>query len=726
MENITESSTAILMDDGSKYNVNQSVINNCSFQIAQVNKSETNLTTVIDQLKNGTVMIADNYYHNQTISFTYGFDHLLVPWWPDHDFFILVWISEKNLTTLMAYTVLICVANWLVHNITGRGWCHGVIYYGSNANTHEMNGANRDWIGWATDWTKYIYYYISTSPGLQMISVNHTVGQWLANNSEYPSNTVSGFMNQIFYEEDHTGNPNTWTAGVEAYNVEGNITTKNNPSNAIVISSNRYDAMAGQCPGDSGAGAGIVLAIAKYMKDNNITPKYNITFLEDTGEEYAFRGAWHYNHNHPPSQYNIIRWIGFDQLGFKQESGPLELSARCNNICNNYDTDRSILRAIANDSNLGYAFDTEEAKPGTGVSEDVAWLTRPNCKTILFEKNNSWLYHHETGMNFVEGDSMKNMNRTELNVTLNFSWAVMKYYTVNPDCHFHSVSYEAVNTTGGTAPDSIKATFKVKSVLPSDLVRVNASLYNASTHLPVPNAYQVLDFEIDKTGVERNITLTMPSDVKEGDYYIKLDVYNSTARINRTLGYTNYSNDTKTSPTFHLNKYRTLGDIRIGTANTTVHNIIRGSRYTTAEDAVVHNITAYVKGVSPGGPTYQCMIYRLSDGYRMGYSNQVVCNDTGWVTFNFSSEPVLTQDTQYILSIWGNNENAIVYSTPVYSANGYCNESYTFNDTPPQTICWDFTMAFQQYSLFCWYTADIPYITNVTASPHIVGFGYNV
>jgi len=683
LKNITEPSTAILMDNGSNFIVNQSVINNCSYQIVQVNKNETNLTTVINELKNGTIMIADNYYHNQTISFAYCFDHILAPWWPDHDFFILIWINEKNLKTLMSNLGFIWAANPIVNKWPGRGLCHGVIYYGSNANTHEMNGANRQWVGWATDLLNKTFYFVP-SPGLQMFSVNQSVGKWLAERADNSSTTVSGFIDQIFYEEVHSGSPSTWTAGVTAYNVEGNITTKNNPTNAIVICSNRYDSMAGQCPGDSGAGAGICLAIAKYMTDNNITPKYNITFLEDTGEEYGFRGAWHYNHSHPPNQYNIIRWIGFDQLGFKHESGPLDLRLRINNQSNSYYKESQILSAIANDTDLGYAVHPEEARPGTGATEDIAWLTRPNCKTICFDKHNPWRYHHETGINFTEGDSMKNMNRSELNKTLDFAWLVMKYYTVNPDCWFDSVSYEAWNASGGTAPDSIKATFTVKSILPNDLIMINASFYNASTERLITST--IMNYTINKAGVERNITFSLPSNDKKGDYYIKLDVYNSTARINRTLGFFNYSNDTKTSPTFHLNRYHTLGDIRIGSTSTMCHNYIRGSKYTPTEDALVHNITAYVYGTTSGDiPVYQCMIYRWNDGHLIGSTDQIQKDSTGWLTFSFNPRPILRNNTQYVLSIWGDN-NAYVYSTYCYPVgNGYTNDTLTFG-TPPENI----------------------------------------
>jgi hypothetical protein len=736
LENITEFSAVILMDDGSKYRVNQNVINNCSCQIAQVNKNETNLTTVINELKNGTIMIADNYYYNQTISFTYGFDHILAPWWPDHDFFILTWISEQNLSILMANTVAICILNPSVH-LAGRGWCHGVIYYGSNANTHEMNGANRYWVGWATDFVNKTLRFIAT-PGLQMFSVNQSVGQWLAERAANSSNTISGFINQIYYEEVHSGNPNTWTAGVTAYNVEGNITTKNNPTNAIVICSNRYDSMAAQCPGDSGAGAGICLSIAKYMTDNNITPKYNITFLEDTGEEYGFRGAWHYNHSHPPSQYNIIRWIGFDQLGFKHESGPLDLGLRINNQSNSYDKESQILSAIANDSDLGYAVHPEEARPGGAVTEDIAWLTRPNCKTICFEKNNFWRYHHETGMDFTEGDSMKNMNRSELNKTLDFAWLVMKYYTVNPDCWFDNISFTAFDSPndGDTLNDSIRTNFTIHSILPSDKVRVELDLgcEIEGEQVVLLNAGNA-EYLLTSRSQNESYVFTIPDSASDGNYSVSFKLYNSTGRINRIVygSSGSYHNDTSGASNWYR-LYHPLGYTKVGGFSQSVDDRICGSVFTANEDGTADNITAFINQnyMSPG--PYKCMLYRESDNALIGTTtSDWVSLPQGnpesslwWAVFNFTGmKPQLVKGTDYVITCWGDSAFSYVYYNESESntTGRYDTQEY---GTPPDPA--DFTNEPRYYSLYCSYTPDTtpPQIINVNASPYTVGFGYNV
>jgi len=78
-----------------------------------------------------------------------------------------------------------------------------------------------------------------------------------------------------------------------------------------------------------------------------------------------------------------------------------------------------------------------------------------------------------------------------------------------------------------------------------------------------------------------------------------------------------------------------------------------------------------------------------------------------------------------MLAIWGDNEHAKVYATNSFGNSNAYRAHYTFG-TPPPIIDWYFIIDAQQYSLFCSYTPAIPQITNVQASPHTVGYGFNV
>ncbi len=130
-----------------------------------------------------------------------------------------------------------------------------------------------------------------------------------------PENTkISGHINQIHHKEG----TDEGSYGVEAYNLEAELNIPDSPDDAIVCISSRMDAMWNECPGDSGAGNGILMGIAEYMSRLNqsgIQPKYDIKFLMTTNEENGMYGAQFFSDSHPDD--NIIMWIGTDQLGFR-------------------------------------------------------------------------------------------------------------------------------------------------------------------------------------------------------------------------------------------------------------------------------------------------------------------------------------------------------------------------------------------------------------------------
>ena len=557
------------------------------------------------------------------------------------------------------------------------------------------------------------------SPAIPTFTINNTVGEFLANN---PSTTLSGYINQRFEQETPT------QVGVTAYDITGYINPLNKNKKAVL--SSRLDGWWGQTPGDSGCGNAVVLGIAKYIKDNNINPKYNLTILYTTGEEYGLRGAEYYSDAHKTDQ--IYVWFVIDELAFNQSDTVQEISIQNATGLNHW----PILEAIIQDSHYsqrsGYA-NYNHSGPITGTEQAVYGSRNYIKDAICIAKDYwyEWDRYHSAGHHYTEGDSLKCIDRSDLNYSAELALNITKYWLMNPDCYFSTKQYEAVSSTGGTTPDTIKATFKVKSALPNDKVMINASFYDAASGLCLNHA--MMNYTTNRIGIERNLTFTMPVNTQEGDYYVTLEVYNSTARINRIAdtyyqGNENYhANDTDTSEIFHLNHYHTLGDIRIGTLTTNVHDDIKGSKFTTTEYAVVHNITAYIHGNNtPPSPTYQCMIYRFSDGHLMGNTTQVTRNQTGWYTFIFTPEPILRKNIQYVLSIWGDNDQAIIYSTYQSPANGYVNTSHTFG-TPPQNITWN-AQTLRQHSIFCRYTLDTspPEITSVAHSPDTVGYGFNV
>lgn len=544
LDNITNATGVILFfDDQGEGTPTEYDFYNFTSQAVRVNKSENNLTTIIEMLEDDTFMIADNTVDNYTLTFIHNFSYLCNSW-PADDFIIIgkFIYNVSDWEDIYPRAMGIRLVNWLMSGFFNKGKCHGFIIYGLSNNTHGMDMTSRLWMGWSNLPGKgQIWKYVSSRPAVQIFSVNGTVGKFLVNHSSYPNCNISGHLEQKYTREDHTPilQPQQWKAGVEAYNVEGNLTIEKSPDDAIIVLSNRFDGWWGECPGDSGAGGGIILGIAKYFKEHKIIPKYNLTFLFTTGEEYGMRGAWHYSHSHPEDDFNVIKWIGADQLGFfHPEPGPTNLIGLCSD-----DTDMKIINFIGNESGYNesfsdYNFTTVKNEMGIAQTDSVAWMIRENCSTICMVKG-GWSLHHNAGENYIEGDSMKNMDHDDVNTTFNITWQVVKYYCVNPDTWFDDTSWD-YNISDSedlcSFNDTVTVEFNVTSTLPHDKVMLNTSLIKYN-----PNAtdttvmYKIMNFTVNRSWIIKNVSFTLGDDDDSGCHYLKFDLHNSTGRINETL-----------------------------------------------------------------------------------------------------------------------------------------------------------------------------------------------
>ncbi len=351
-----------------------------------------------------------------------------------------------------------------------------------------------------------------------------------------------------------TAHVNRSVDDVTAYNVLGNLTIPRSPDDKIAVISNRYDGWWGQTPGDSGFGAGIVLGIARHLKElkdqYNILPKYNTTFLFTTGEEYGLRGAHHYSDVHKRTSvfdegYNISFWLVLDQLAFNQSHVITEAS-----ITNSEDA----LKAMINDLNFevrtGYPIESPSGSLA-GTEQKVyadafnSWFSPADIVCIADDKHYEWDFYHRTGQNYTKGDSMAALDRDKGNVTAELAWNITKYFLLNPNCWFDgSVSYSRVDTSndGDANYDSINATFTVKTSLPSDKVRVRAMMKGTYN---VTRFWKDFDFWATSQGTQKTITVTLPPTfLSEGDYHLYLQLFNSTGRIDLLASGSGICNDT--------------------------------------------------------------------------------------------------------------------------------------------------------------------------------------
>jgi len=325
IDNMTNASGCIIIRDNT-IGPGYSDTSNCTFSIANITENDDNqdnLTQIKNLLEGNETIIVDNYLKNGYLTFTYnledcpGLPGLPLQW------FIFRKIS-KNEDSEDYYEDWAWVtgrARWLYDNDRKR--VEGFFLYDSYE-THFMTNPYFDKNGEGV-------------PALPIFSVGYSVGNWLL--THQCTTTISGYLEQKYIEQTETD------PGIVSYNVVGYRNITHSPDDSIVVISNRYDGgFWGEAAGDCALGGGVVLSIAKYFEDNDITPRYNLTFLMDTGEEYGRAGARHFRDSHPLYYKNkCIRWIGADQLGFNQAGTKL-------GVIWSQKSTRDIVWAIANTS----------------------------------------------------------------------------------------------------------------------------------------------------------------------------------------------------------------------------------------------------------------------------------------------------------------------------------------------------------------------------------------
>jgi hypothetical protein len=725
LQNLSDAMGCILIENNTKEYTFQNS-SQYNFAIATLSGTDSNFSTVLSEIQSGSVYAVDNLQDNQTLVFS---NYSNASCFPASD-----WMAVVQLTKESDYGVILylCSMLWSIKLCH----CAGIIISNYQPSLHYMSYTVRDWEWFHKD--SILPGWYANKFALPVFSVNKTIGKYLIDNQD--SVTVTGFVDQE-YRQQTNDKPGVISHNVVAYR---NIT--HSPNNAIAVLSNRIDGWWGEAPGDSGVGGAILLGIAKYFKDNNITPKYNLMFLFTTGEEYGMRGAQHYVDSHPngtgAGEYNFIHYIGFDQLGFnftlsKDEKQTLKIYTKNQTMAD-------LLEVIADQTNYEqrthgcYNFPSPIPQPGDG-SEDYVW--KDNCDdTVLIEKDSVWDGHHQTGMNFTKGDSLSNIDRNDVNVTFELAWNMTKYFTVNPDCWFSDVTFTPIDAQydGDMLYDSIQTNFTIHSILLSDRVRVELELaYEVDGEGGyIQNAGRT-DYTVTSGIQNCSYIFTIPDDVIEGYYSVSFKIYNSTGRINRIVygqDDSYYNDSTETSEWYHL--YHPLGYSKIGDIFKCADDNISGSVFTANENGKAENITAFINQKYNNPGPYTCMLYRASDGSLIGTTTSTwvslpqpsgeESSTSWWAVFNFTgNKPYLVKGTQYVISCWGDSDSSWVYYDESSSSETGRYENHPYG-APPDPA--EFTSEPRYYSLYCGYTSDDapPQITNVTTTPHTVGFGCNV
>ena len=540
LDNITNAAGVIIIDSGNPRIANAS---NCSYPVVLIYSNDGD--NVKNLLENYIVFVDNVRSLSRKLTFTYDPNcyerepYFVIDRIPDYNEFLNLTKIENVFNNLFYCIILnsykIPVLKHLIaklypgfqtyltclqlklYGLWFHPQCRGVILYDSD-DYHFMWSMNTQ------SRTSSSVWFVKPT-----ICVNNSVGKFLRDNCE--NKTLTGYITQEYLEEKQNA------PGAIGENIYGNITIDKSPGNAIAIISNRYDGMFGATSGDSAVGTSIVLGLAKFFQDHpSVKPKYNLTFLFTTAEEYGFHGARYHCDNH--SEQNIKYWLIHDQLGFNQEDCKLCLEYNdTHNPIPNFD---KILDEIIKDS--GYPEDKIIKNTGTNLSSGSEQGTVDqsdlNCTSLHLGKDQDrrWDHWHRTGNNYTEGDSMKNIDRDDVNATARLSLGLVKYFMINPDCWFTGlVTYTTVDSPNDSdvINDSINATFTVKTSLPVDKVRVRAMM---KTEYNITRFWKDFDFNATSEGMQKTITVTLPPTfLLPAKYHLYLQLYNSTERINETV-----------------------------------------------------------------------------------------------------------------------------------------------------------------------------------------------
>jgi PKD repeat protein len=371
---------------------------------------------------------------------------------------------------------------------------------------------------------------------MPVIHINGTDGETI--NNTLNNCTVDFYVNQRF------------NTSVVSYNVIGQI-DGTDQSKTVIVSS-LYDSMWCQGTADSAIGVGIVMALAKYLKDNNITPKYNLKFIAFGGEEYGLRGAKYYEEYSHNEGENIVLVIDVNQVGFYQPDPPqLTMHVITNKLLGMNKISNIIGKANYEDRTTdGSTIDVNLCPIGS-LSNDMAFASVPrriNCRTVMFLKDFGWTLHHRdgrkdgTGELHTAGDVMDYYNETEVALTAEMIWNVTKYFTVNPNCWFKpdSISVQTIDSgsDSNTIPDEVQVSFTINTIMPNERATVRAFLkyigdpkycffrtplfkVNTDTHYIVKSSQDI----------NGQINIELPRLAPKGKYSLHLYLYNSTGEI---------------------------------------------------------------------------------------------------------------------------------------------------------------------------------------------------
>jgi len=376
-----------------------------------------------------------------------------------------------------------------------------------------------------------------------------------------------------------------WNKSVESYNLIGEIPGAD--TSRLIIINSLYDSVWSQGTADSSTGVGIVLALARYYKEHNITPKYTTRFVLFGGEETGLVGAKSYRAKH--NNDDVEKFIDLNQLGFDQTNPITTLNIGTNSISLKPTLDQfNVSEREGYYSRTNHTILLRTIYRYLGImSDDFVYSDfgpLHKMDTVTFLKDTGWYLHHRDGMNHTQGDTMNHYNDADVAATADIVFNVTKYFCLNPDCSFTSIDSPWLKDSNdyNDIPDSIQINYTINTSLPNDRILAKAMLI-CQEH-PILGRFSAEKYyTVTPTGKTGSITVELPSRAPEGHYTLHVFLFNSTGIIDdafwRPFYYLDpgrYANDTNDTGPFLMSApndppetpYTPTGNISVNTDET--------------------------------------------------------------------------------------------------------------------------------------------------------------
>ena len=364
----------------------------------------------------------------------------------------------------------------------------------------------------------------------------------------------------------------------ESYNVIGTVQGE---SEEQIIICGHYDSFWGQCPIDDAFGPAIAWSIAKYFKDNGITPKYTLKLIAWGGEEPVCRGSFFYVNQHIyHGTHDVVKAvINIDPVGMNNHSIPFtpwiypgfdDNQQEYLNILEVMDPGKYM--AITH--NLfyyphQYPANERRDKPAWGISDTDAFCAYEDPKNnpplvdymiqierwpyendFPYDNNPSFeelrgFFDHRTGGNFQEGDTWNKVDLTDVFCIANMVLNLTKKFLVDSETIFsEGCSFVPQDLDDDTKYDSVKIDFSAITDI-SSWCTLESRIYQ--NEQPCSTIFRTNRVDLPQgENTTSNLTVTLPANASAGDYdirvYLKDNMGNQNDFENSTIYLYPYNN----------------------------------------------------------------------------------------------------------------------------------------------------------------------------------------